>query len=73
MKKYKLVLIFNDGNEIYGIESQLMFNNIMDAHSYLMSTDKFISIKITPEEKWFSFKGKVWDGDGRAYWVEDMS
>lgn len=71
--KYKLVLIFDDGSEVVGLEKLIMFNNVMDAESFLMSVDKFKSVKIDIENNHFRFSVGVWNGSGTAYWALDKS
>lgn len=71
--KHKLVLIFADDSEVIGIDNVLMFNNVLDAETYLCSTGHIVSVKIEPDDRWFSFKTNAWDGNGRAYWVVDRS
>jgi hypothetical protein len=50
-----------------------MFNNVLDAETYLLGTGHITKIKIETDDKWFSFKTNSWDGNGRAYWVIDRS
>jgi hypothetical protein len=71
--KHKLVLIFADDSEVVGVDSILMFNNVLDAETYLLGTGHITKIKIETDDKWFSFKTNSWDGNGRAYWVVDRS
>lgn len=71
--KHKLVLIFADDSEVVDIDNVLMFNNVLDAEAYLRSTGNIISVKIEPDNRWFSFKTNSWSGNGRAYWVVDRS
>lgn len=71
MIKNKLVLIFNDGDEVLDIPPYLLFNNILDAEQYLLATKHITSIKIEPDDKYFSFKTNSWSGSGKSYWVKD--
>ncbi|MFN5773653.1 hypothetical protein [Flavobacterium sp.] len=71
--KHKLVLIFADDSEVIGVDSILMFNNVLDAETYLLGTGHITKIKIETDDKLFSFKTNSWDGNGRAYWVVDRS
>lgn len=71
--KHKLVLIFDDDNEVIGIPKELMFNNVLDAESYLLKSEHIKSIKIEVDDKWFTFKTLSWSGNGRVYWVVDLS
>ena len=70
---HKLVLVFEEDSEVNGIDRALVFNNILDAEAYLIGTGKITSIKIEPEDKWFSFKTTAWSGTGRAYWAVNHS
>ena len=71
--KYKLILIFADDSEVIGIDSALIFNNVLDAETYLLLTGLIVSVNIEPDNKWFSFKTNTWDGNGKVYWVKDRT
>jgi len=71
--KNKLILIFNDSSEVMGINKSLIFNNILDAEKYLLSTEHITSIKIEPNDRYFSFKTIAWSGNGVATWAIDLS
>ncbi|TXG85502.1 MAG: hypothetical protein E6R13_02060 [Spirochaetes bacterium] len=71
--KHKLVLVFADDSEVVGIDNVLIFNNVLDAETYLRSTGHIVSVKIEPDDRWFTFKTNAWNGNGRAYWVVDRS
>jgi|APGre2960657404_1045060.scaffolds.fasta_scaffold66633_1 hypothetical protein len=71
--KHKLILIFADDSEVVDIDNVLMFNNVLDAETYLLSTGHIVRLKIEPDDRWFSFKTNAWDGNGKAYWVVDRS
>lgn len=70
--KHKLVLVFDDDSKVVGIDNVLMFNNVLDAETYLRSTG-LDSVTIEPDDRWFCFKTNTWNGSGRAYWVVDRS
>ena len=67
--KHKLVLIFAEDSEVNDIDTILLFNNTLDAETYLLSTGKIISINFILDEKCFTFKTNCWSGCGQAYWV----
>ena len=73
MKHHKLVLIFSDDCEVSGIDKVLVFNNVLDAETYLRSNINIKRVKITPEDNWFSFETIGWSGDGRTYWAVNCS
>ena len=65
----KLVLVFDDGDEVNGIPNPLIFNNVLDAERYLIDTGRVQSVKIEPDDKYFSFSASPWKGSGKAYWA----
>ena len=66
----KLVLIFNEGNEVSGIEKGLIFHNEVDASEYLFLKGLY-NIKIELDDNWFSFKTETgWSGNGKAFWAK---
>ncbi len=71
--KYKLILIFDNDSEVLNIGKILIFNNVLDAKAYLLSTEQIVKIEIDPDNENFSFSTKVWNGRGTAYWVVDNS
>jgi hypothetical protein len=71
--KHKLVLIFDEGHEVLDVPRFLIFNNVVDAEAYLLSTAHIVTIKIEPEDKFFSFKTNAWSGQGKAYWAVDKT
>jgi hypothetical protein len=71
--KHKLLLIFSDDSEIPGINKMLIFNNELDAETYLLGTGHITNVIFRPDETWFSFKTNAWSGNGTAQWVVDMS
>lgn len=57
--KHKLVLIFADDSEVVGIDNVLMFNNVLDAETYLRSTGHIVSVKIEPDDRWPTYSTKI--------------
>lgn len=73
MKKHKLVLTFNEEDELLGIEPCLIFNNELDAEKYLLETGIVTKVTFMPKDKLFSFSTESWKGCGVACWAVDNS
>lgn len=69
--KHKLILIFDEEtpNPVLGVERYLIFNNVLDAESYLKSIKIVKSVEFDMDENEFYFKTNSWDGFGMAIWA----
>lgn len=67
--KHKLILIFDEDNLVFGVERYLVFNNVLDAESYLKSIEIIKSVEFDMDENEFYFKTNSWDGFGMAIWA----
>lgn len=66
----KLVLIFNEGDEVVGIDNCLVFHNEVDAIEFLQSK-KLENVKLEIDIKWFYFKTFAgWSGSGKVFWAK---
>ena len=68
MKKHKLVILFDDG-EISGIERALVFDNVLDAEAYLLSTGKIKWVKFEPDNDIFFYEDQYGRETGKAFWA----
>lgn len=67
--KHKLILIFDEDCLVFGVERYLIFNNVLDAESYLKSIELIKSVKFDMDENEFYFKTNSWNGFGKAIWA----
>lgn len=67
--KHKLILIFDEDNLVFGVERYLVFNNVLDAESYLKSIEVIKSVEFDMDENEFYFKTNSWNGFGMAIWA----
>lgn len=67
--KHKLILIFDEDNLVFGVERYLVFNNVLDAESYLKSIEIIKSVEFDMDENEFHFKTNSWNGFGMAIWA----
>lgn len=67
--KHKLILIFDEDNLVFGVERYLVFNNVLDAESYLKSIEIIKSVEFDMDENEFYFKTNSWNGFGMAIWA----
>jgi hypothetical protein len=71
--KHKLVLIFDEDSEVVGLNKAYIFNNELDAETFLCEVGQLFKLVMNPDGGHFSFKTGGWNGSGKAYWVEDKS
>ena len=65
--KHKLVLIFED--EVFDVDKMLIFDNELDAESYLLSKG-LISVCFYTSSNYFTFNTTSWKGTGTIHWVK---
>jgi hypothetical protein len=67
----KLVLVFEDGEEVEGIEKCLVFHNEHDAKKYFLEVNKEIFQRFAIDSEQFVLTyAPGWKGVGKVYWAE---